>query len=38
MRERAELVNGSLTIDSGGRGTVVTVRLPLSNGNRPAED
>jgi two-component system NarL family sensor kinase len=29
MRERAELVNGSLTIDSGGRGTVVTVRLPL---------
>jgi len=37
MRERAELVNGSLTIDSGGRGTVVTVRLPLSNGNRPAD-
>ncbi|HEY2601814.1 MAG TPA: sensor histidine kinase [Thermoleophilaceae bacterium] len=29
MRERAEMVNGSLTIDSGGRGTVVTVRLPL---------
>jgi signal transduction histidine kinase len=29
MRERAELVNGSLKIDSGGRGTVVTVRLPL---------
>jgi signal transduction histidine kinase len=28
MRERAEMVNGSLTIDSGGRGTVVTVRLP----------
>jgi signal transduction histidine kinase len=37
MRERAELVTGSLTIDSGGRGTVVTVRLPLSNGNRPAD-
>jgi signal transduction histidine kinase len=29
MRERAEMVHGSLTIDSGGRGTVVTVRLPL---------
>jgi signal transduction histidine kinase len=29
MRERAEMVDGSLTIDSGGRGTVVTVRLPL---------
>jgi signal transduction histidine kinase len=29
MRERAEMVNGSLIIDSGGRGTVVTVRLPL---------
>ncbi|HEY1597798.1 MAG TPA: sensor histidine kinase [Thermoleophilaceae bacterium] len=29
MRERAEMLNGSLTIDSGGRGTVVTVRLPL---------
>ena len=29
MRERAEMVNGSLKIDSGGRGTVVTVRLPL---------
>jgi signal transduction histidine kinase len=29
MRERAEMVNGSLQIDSGGRGTVVTVRLPL---------
>lgn len=28
MRERAEMVGGSLTIDSGGRGTVVTVRLP----------
>jgi signal transduction histidine kinase len=37
MRERAELVNGSLTIDSGGRGTVVTVRLPLQNGNRAAD-
>jgi signal transduction histidine kinase len=36
MRERAEMVNGSLTIDSGGRGTVVTVRLPVANGNRPA--
>jgi signal transduction histidine kinase len=32
MRERAEMVNGSLTIDSGGRGTVVTVRLPAQNG------
>jgi signal transduction histidine kinase len=29
MRERAEMLNGTLTIDSGGRGTVVTVRLPL---------
>jgi signal transduction histidine kinase len=29
MRERAEMVNGSLKIDSGRRGTVVTVRLPL---------
>jgi signal transduction histidine kinase len=29
MRERAEMVNGSLTIDSGGRGTVVTVRVPV---------
>ena len=28
MRERAEMVGGSLTIDSGGRGTVVTVRVP----------
>jgi signal transduction histidine kinase len=28
MRERAEMVGGRLTIDSGGRGTVVTVRLP----------
>jgi two-component system NarL family sensor kinase len=28
MRERAEMVNGRLTIDSGGRGTVVTVRVP----------
>jgi two-component system, NarL family, sensor kinase len=33
MRERAELVNGSLTIDSGGRGTVVTVRVPLTIGS-----
>ncbi len=28
MRERAEMIDGSLTIDSGGRGTVVTVRVP----------
>jgi signal transduction histidine kinase len=31
MRERAEMVNGSLTIDSGGRGTVVTVRVPADD-------
>jgi signal transduction histidine kinase len=36
MRERAELLRGSLAIDSGGRGTVVTVRVPL-NGAPPAE-
>ncbi|HEX6457673.1 MAG TPA: sensor histidine kinase [Thermoleophilaceae bacterium] len=30
MRERAEMIDGSLTIDSGGRGTVVTVRVPAS--------
>jgi two-component system NarL family sensor kinase len=35
MRERAELLSGSLAIDSGGRGTVVTVRVPL-NGAAPA--
>lgn len=35
MRERAELLSGSLAIDSGGRGTVVTVRVPL-NGAPPA--
>jgi signal transduction histidine kinase len=34
MRERAEIVNGSLTINSGGRGTVVTVRLPLDGAGR----
>ena len=34
MRERAELLSGSLAIDSGGRGTVVTVRVPL-NGAAP---
>ena len=36
MRERAEMVNGSLTIDSGGRGTVVTVRLPLDGVGKEA--
>jgi signal transduction histidine kinase len=34
MRERAELLSGSLAIDSGGRGTVVTVRVPF-NGASP---
>jgi two-component system, NarL family, sensor kinase len=36
MRERAELLSGSLAIDSGGRGTVVTVRVPL-NGAAPRQ-
>jgi signal transduction histidine kinase len=36
MRERAELLSGSLAIDSGGRGTVVTVRVPF-NGASPEE-
>jgi signal transduction histidine kinase len=31
MRERAELVSGTLAIDSGGRGTVVTVRVPVDH-------
>jgi two-component system NarL family sensor kinase len=36
MRERAEMVHGTLTINSGGRGTVVTVRLP-ADAAAPAE-
>jgi signal transduction histidine kinase len=36
MRERAEMLNGSLTIDSGGRGTVVRVRLPIEDGSGEA--
>jgi two-component system NarL family sensor kinase len=35
MRERAEMIDGTLTIDSGGRGTVVTVRLPLDGVGTP---
>ena len=30
MRERAELLNGTLSINSGRRGTVVTVRVPTT--------
>jgi signal transduction histidine kinase len=30
MRERAELIDGELEIDSGDDGTVVRVRVPLA--------
>jgi signal transduction histidine kinase len=33
MRERAEMVGGSLRIESGGRGTTVIVRVPLDGGD-----
>jgi signal transduction histidine kinase len=32
MRERAELINGTLTIESSRRGTTVRVRIPLERG------
>jgi two-component system NarL family sensor kinase len=35
MRERAEMVGGVLTIDSGRRGTTVTVRLPAAGNAAP---
>jgi signal transduction histidine kinase len=46
MRERAEMVGGSLRIESGGRGTTVVVRVPLESpkaesrkdGGRPQGD
>ena len=39
MRERMELVGGTLTIDSAlGRGTTVIARVPLSIPNREARD
>jgi signal transduction histidine kinase len=36
MRERAEMVGGSLRIESGGRGTTVIARVPLEDGDGAA--
>ena len=36
MRERAELIHGTLTIESSRRGTVVRVRVPLDSGSAAA--
>jgi signal transduction histidine kinase len=35
MRERAEELGGSLTVDGAGPGTLVTARLPLAREERP---